>query len=60
MTTTAQDCHSTIELAARQSPPADAAERWDGKSVHELRGTYGEYLLSKVSKVFPELRDAVL
>lgn len=33
----------------------DAAERWDRASVHELSGTYGDYLLSKVSKVFPEL-----
>lgn len=33
----------------------DARERWDGTSVHDWRGTYGEYLLSKVAKVFPEL-----
>ena len=30
-------------------------ERWDHASVHEFQGTYGEYLLSKVSKVFPDL-----
>jgi hypothetical protein len=35
-------------------------ERWDRASVHEFRGTYGDYLLSKVSKVFPELRRQVL
>ena len=35
-------------------------ERWDHASVHEFRGTYGDYLLSKVSKVFPELRRQVL
>jgi isopenicillin N synthase-like dioxygenase len=35
-------------------------ERWDQSSVHEFRGTYGDYLLSKVSKVFPELRRKVL
>jgi isopenicillin N synthase-like dioxygenase len=35
-------------------------ERWDGSSVHEFRGTYGDYLLGKVSKVFPELRREVL
>jgi isopenicillin N synthase-like dioxygenase len=35
-------------------------ERWDHASVHEFRGTYGEYLLGKVSKVFPELRREVL
>jgi isopenicillin N synthase-like dioxygenase len=34
---------------------ADAQERWDRANVHELTGTYGEYLLAKVSKVFPAL-----
>jgi isopenicillin N synthase-like dioxygenase len=38
----------------------DAAERWDRASVHTLSGTYGDYLAGKVSKVFPELRGAVL
>lgn len=33
----------------------DAAERWDKASVHTFRGTYGQYLLGKVSKVFPQL-----
>ncbi len=37
----------------------DKHERWDGMSLHELSGTYGEYLLAKVSKVFPQLRRAV-
>ena len=36
------------------------AERWDHASVHEFRGTYGDYLLSKVSKVFPDLGRKVL
>jgi isopenicillin N synthase-like dioxygenase len=38
----------------------DKHERWDGKSVHEFTGTYGEYLVDKVSKVFPQLRGDVL
>jgi isopenicillin N synthase-like dioxygenase len=38
----------------------DKEGRWDRASVHEFRGTYGEYLLDKVSKVFPELRREVL
>jgi len=39
----------------------DAQQRWDGASVHAWQGTYGEYLLSKVAKVFPELgRDTKL
>ena len=38
----------------------DHQERWDQVSVHEFRGTYGDYVLNKVSKVFPMLRQAVL
>lgn len=33
----------------------DKFERWDQASVHEFSGTYGDYILKKVSKVFPEL-----
>jgi isopenicillin N synthase-like dioxygenase len=40
--------------------PDDLDERWDRASVHEFRGTYGDYLLNKVSKVFPQLRREVL
>jgi isopenicillin N synthase-like dioxygenase len=32
-----------------------AVERWDGADVLSWEGTYGDYLLGKVSKVFPEL-----
>lgn len=38
----------------------DRDERWDRASVHTFRGTYGEYLLGKVAKVFPQLRESVL
>jgi isopenicillin N synthase-like dioxygenase len=38
----------------------DRSDRWDQASVHDFRGTYGDYLLAKVSKVFPELRREVL
>jgi len=38
----------------------DRAERWDKSSVFEFGGTYGEYLLAKVAKVFPGLGSAVL
>lgn len=41
-------------------PPDDAAERWDGASPHLWQGSYGDYLLAKVSRVFPELGRAVL
>jgi isopenicillin N synthase-like dioxygenase len=39
---------------------ADRAERWDAASVHEFEGSYGEYLLDKVAKVFPQLVEDVL
>jgi isopenicillin N synthase-like dioxygenase len=38
----------------------DSSERWDRQSVHAFRGTYGDYLLGKVGKVFPDLRSEVL
>jgi isopenicillin N synthase-like dioxygenase len=34
---------------------ANNAPRWDGADPHLFDGTYGEYLLAKVAKVFPEL-----
>lgn len=47
-----------IENAARSSD--DRHQRWDNESVHDFEGTYGDYLLRKVSKVFPELQKKVL
>ncbi len=41
-------------------PDDDARSRWDRSSVHELTGTYGDYLLAKVAKVFPDLGSVVL
>jgi isopenicillin N synthase-like dioxygenase len=41
-------------------PPTPAGPRWDDANVHELTGTYGDYLLSKVAKVFPDLGARVL
>jgi isopenicillin N synthase-like dioxygenase len=38
----------------------DRHERWDQVSVHDFSGTYGDYLLGKVSRVFPQLRRDVL
>jgi isopenicillin N synthase-like dioxygenase len=49
-----------IDLPGRTSLSDDHAERWDGASVHAFQGTYGEYLLNKVGKVFPELRQTAL
>jgi isopenicillin N synthase-like dioxygenase len=31
-------------------------ERWDKADVHSFQGSYGDYLLGKVGKVFPELK----
>ena len=36
-------------------PPDDAVTRWDGTSLRDLSGTYGEYLTAKVGRVFPDL-----
>jgi isopenicillin N synthase-like dioxygenase len=30
-------------------------QRWDGANLKKLRGSYGDYLMSKIAKVFPEL-----
>jgi isopenicillin N synthase-like dioxygenase len=38
----------------------DRADRWDHVSVHDFEGTYGDYILVKVSKVFPQLRRSVM
>lgn len=38
---------------------APAPARWDGRSVFEHTGTYGDYLRRKVAAVFPELAGGV-
>ena len=45
---------------ADDAPLDDADSRWDRTSVHRWEGTYGDYLLSKVGRVFPDLGGAVL
>ena len=47
-------------VVSRGDADADAADRWDGASVHEWSGTYGDYLLAKVSRVFPALLGEVM
>ncbi len=39
---------------------ADRRERWDGASVHAFEGRYGDYVLAKVGKVFPDLAGRAL
>ncbi|HXC55886.1 MAG TPA: 2-oxoglutarate and iron-dependent oxygenase domain-containing protein [Rhizomicrobium sp.] len=38
----------------------DRETRWDKESVHEFTGSYGDYLLGKVGKVFPDLKRDVI
>jgi isopenicillin N synthase-like dioxygenase len=49
-----------IEGIADPVPRDDRDERWDRASVHAFEGTYGDYLLQKIGKVFPELRSKVI
>lgn len=49
-----------IEELSGHAIEDDSHERWDRANVHEIGGTYGDYLLAKVSKVFPQLRREVL
>ena len=48
-----------LPIAAAEGFRDEPSERWDNASVHEFEGTYGDYVLSKVSKVFPQLRKDV-
>ena len=55
------DAHvEAIDLSDMRLPDDDKEERWDRTSVHDFEGTYGDYVLGKVSKVFPELRGNVM
>lgn len=48
----------SLAVQAQAGPIRTA--RWDGQDVHAVHGTYGDYLLGKVAKVFPDLGAAVL
>jgi isopenicillin N synthase-like dioxygenase len=48
-----------VPLPAHANATDDSRERWDRANVHAWSGTYGEYLLGKVSKVFPDLAERV-
>ena len=47
-------------LPARASAGDDGRPRWDGQDLRAFTGTYGDYLLGKVAKVFPQLRQDLL
>ena len=44
-----------IALSGDRASAGNREERWDQANVHEFDGTYGEYVLAKVAKVFPHL-----
>jgi isopenicillin N synthase-like dioxygenase len=54
------DAEVTALPLDRPATPVPSASRWDGANIHELSGTYGDYLLTKVAKVFPDLGSRVL
>jgi isopenicillin N synthase-like dioxygenase len=45
-------------LPLADEPPPGGRRRWDGTDLAALSGTYGDYLLGKVARVFPELAAA--
>ena len=47
-------------LADAAGYEAGGGDRWDGADLQAFEGTYGDYLMGKVSKVFPELGRRVL
>ena len=47
-------------LPGRAATGAGGERRWDGQDLRAFTGTYGDYLLGKVAKVFPELVRDVL
>jgi isopenicillin N synthase-like dioxygenase len=54
------DFEAEVRPIAAPDAAALETERWDGESVHALEGTYGQYLLSRVARVFPQLGQDVL
>ena len=44
-----------IALPDAEAIASDREDRWDHASVHDVSGTYGDYVLAKVAKVFPQL-----
>jgi len=46
-------------LPGRAATGAGGERRWDGQDLRAFTGTYGDYLVGKVSKVFPHLSREV-
>lgn len=52
---------AAVAVAQGDQRTQDARDaRWDGADLHAFAGTYGAYLLGKLSKVFPDLGARVL
>ena len=47
-------------LPGRAATGEEGRPRWDGQDLRAFTGTYGDYLVGKVSKVFPQLRQDAL
>ena len=45
-------------LSLRSQADDGAGSRWDGESVHRAIGTYGDYIVAKVARVFPDLAQS--
>ena len=51
---------SPINTDEIQTYQAHHVDRWDSTDLQEVHGTYGDYILAKVGKVFPELSASTL
>jgi isopenicillin N synthase-like dioxygenase len=49
-----------VPIRGAGAAPAGVVERWDAADPALFSGTYGEYLVAKVAKVFPALGERVL
>ena len=49
-----------IDLDDGWVAPVDADRRWDRANLRDVRGTYGDWLTAKVSKVFPDLAGVLV
>lgn len=54
----AAEMHALPDRAGRGD--ASSEPRWDAANLHAFEGTYGDYLLGKLAKVFPDLGREVL
>lgn len=50
----------SIDLTHLGHDRTQSFNRWDKSDLQSFSGTYGDYLLGKVTRVFPQLRDDVL